>query len=152
MGDGRRGRQHTSRPRALGPSRCAEFRGSPRTRQLILQLGVSHLRRGRIARGGAKAAPLSDHLQLAAHRTARTLRHTGCPAYGYSAIRARRIPSLYRARAPGQKEASLLRMVDSERHNVNNPLRAVCELAIRRLNGARRINHARELSRPAVQM
>jgi len=93
LGDGRRGRQHTSRPRALGPSSCAEFRGSPRTRQLILQLGVSHLRRGRIARGGAKVAPLSDHLQLAAHRTARTLRHTGCPAYGYSAIRARRIPS-----------------------------------------------------------
>jgi hypothetical protein len=61
---------------------------------------------------------------------------TGCPAYGYSAIRARRIPSFYRARAPGQKEAPLLRMVDSQRHNVNNPLRAVCELAIRRLNGA----------------
>ena len=59
---------------------------------------------------------------------------------------------VYRARAPGQKEASLLRMVDSERHDVNNPLRAVCELAIRRLNGARRINHAPELSRPAVQM
>src|SRR5215213_10517643 len=112
---GLRGRRlaHTSRPWPVEPTLGAESRGPPRARQLSIQLGISHLHTRCIARGAAEIAFLSDHLQLAAHRAASTLRDTGYPADGYSAIRACRLPGFYPSRAPSQKKARLRRLVGS---------------------------------------